>query len=150
MVVPSGYQEIASLRHHPYLIHIGPFYYRRDSESHPQCAFVVREDHCNFGGTAHGGMLFSFADFSACTAAMKMRDELVVTVSMTIDYVTPARVGELVETHMTLVRRTRRLAFVRGELRVGTRTVTVFQAVVSPLSRLRRGMEEAASAPSQA
>jgi acyl-CoA thioesterase len=54
----------------------------------------VREDMINGHGTCHGGMIFTFAD-SCFAFACNSRDQATVAMSCLIDFVNPARLGDV-------------------------------------------------------
>jgi uncharacterized protein (TIGR00369 family) len=105
--------------------HIGPLYYRRGEKGTRDefvMGFRVQPWHCNPAGTLHGGMMMTFADLMGGMGAMALADirgKFVPTVSMTFDFVAPARAGDWVEGRGELVRATRSLLFTHIYLTVG-------------------------------
>ena len=87
----------------------------------------VREDMLNGHDTCHGGFIFAVAD-SAFAFACNSRNHSTVAAGCTIDYVSPGRVGEVLEAHAQEVVLAGRTGVydvtVRGE---DGRTVAVFR-----------------------
>ncbi len=102
---------------------IGPFLARREGDGW-RYAFVAEQRHLNKGGVVHGGMLVSFADDAlGGTVFEAVGRQPVTTVQLNTQFISPARLGELVEMRAEVLRRTRTVVFVRGVLEAGERTV---------------------------
>ncbi|MBL4907888.1 MAG: PaaI family thioesterase, partial [Sneathiella sp.] len=86
-------------------------------------AFRPDERHLNGVNYVHGGMLMSFADSALARAINHQHKIRCVTIKMNSEFLSPVRAGDWVEAHMEVVRKTRSIAFVRGELKVGQKTV---------------------------
>lgn len=78
-----------------------------------ETGFRVSPRHINPHGTCHGGVLATFADFQiyAAQQAAKTGDRLTPTISMTIDYLSPAHLGEWIEARTELLRATSTIMF---------------------------------------
>jgi uncharacterized protein (TIGR00369 family) len=129
--LPAGYRPYPY--EDPFEDHVGPFGYKVDGK---RITFAVQTDerHRNTGGTVHGGMLMTFADFALCLQAVwDQPGEHCVTVSCHTDFVAPAQPGDLIEATGEVVRRTRTLAFVRGQLTAGDRVLLAFSGIVKRL-----------------
>src|SRR5271170_1034627 len=79
-------------------VHSGPYYFRKDAEGTPRCAFRVERKHLNGGGSTHGGCLLTFADYCLFVFAEDaLASSRGVTVSLNSEFVGPALEGDLVE-----------------------------------------------------
>ena len=91
----------------------------------------AEERHANHRGTIQGGLLSTFADFALGRAieadADDGRDR--ATVSLTVDFLKPARPGDWIESHSRVERVGGTLAFADCTLRVGDRDVVRARAV---------------------
>ena len=117
----------------PFENHSGPFFWaERDGIQH----FALRTEarHCNSHGIVHGGLMMTMIDLTMNINAKSAPDERFVTVSMNSEFVASATAGDLIEARADLVRRTRSLAFVRGQVNCGERTLLTASAVLKPLS----------------
>jgi uncharacterized protein (TIGR00369 family) len=133
--LPSGYRTYDY--EDPFEDLVGPFGYRVDGNA---VGFAFRSDerHANTGGTLHGGMLMTFADYALClTAVWDQPGEKCVTVSCNCEFVAAGRPGETVEATGEVIRRTRSLVFVRGQLTAGDRRLLTFSAIVKRLPGAR-------------
>lgn len=106
-------------------------------DQEPRFAFRASDKHCNTGGTVHGGMLVTFADFALCAIAAwdRLDQERCVTVSLNCDFTAPGHLGELIEAHGEIVRRTKSLAFVRGLVHSPNENLLSFTGVTKRFSR---------------
>lgn len=93
-------------------IMMGQFYGRMESGS-LVLAFRCSPRHMNNHGTCHGGMLASFADFSAYALRLKadLHETSIPTASLSIEYLRPVREGDWVESRVQLTKRGRNLIF---------------------------------------
>ena len=118
--LPAGW-KIMPAEDYPALI--GPFLARREGNGW-RYAFVAEERHLNKGGVVHGGMLMSFADDAlGATVWEAVGRRPVTTVQLNTQFISPARLGELVEARAEVLRSTRTVVFVRGVLEVAGRAV---------------------------
>ena len=118
--VPDGY-EIAEDQ--AFNSHVGPFYLRtQDNGVHG--LLPVRAYHLNRGGVVHGGMLMTFADMIMGRAAHNaIPDRRCATVSLNCDFVASAKLDDWVRGTARVVRRTRAILFVTGELHTDERPI---------------------------
>jgi acyl-coenzyme A thioesterase PaaI-like protein len=96
---------------------MGPIY-RKLIGNRSVAGFRVRHRHCNSSGICHGGWLSTFADVQL---VRQIVTELGIpgrgtrTVSLTIDFLAAAKLGDWVEGSAGLVGATRNLVFVQGQ-----------------------------------
>jgi acyl-coenzyme A thioesterase PaaI-like protein len=114
---------------------VGPFWTRQHGDRH-LFAFLAAPKHHNRRGVVQGGMLMTFADRSlgmTCWYANERRAQ--ATVHLDVHFVDAVQIGEFVEMHSKVVRRTRSLIFMSGELMVGTRVVATANGVWKTLGQ---------------
>lgn len=93
--------------------------------------FRVAERHANPVGACHGGAMATFAD-AQLIAVRGGREEgraHTPTVSLSVDYLSAAQLGEWVEAQVELIRETPTLLFVQSVIRVGNRPVARTSAI---------------------
>jgi acyl-coenzyme A thioesterase 13 len=128
MEVPAGFVPFPEQG--PFLEHVGPVHVREDGE---QLVLGLRaeERHANHRGTVQGGLLSTFADFALGRAieadAGDGRDR--ATVSLTVDFLKPARPGAWIESRTRVDRVGATLAFADCSLTVEGREVVRARAV---------------------
>lgn len=89
-------------------------------------AFAIADQHMNGAGAVHGGMLMTFMDVAMSQSARKATGARGCnTVSLTCDFVGPAKLGEVVEARVRITRQTRTIVFMAGELACGDRKILV-------------------------
>jgi len=114
----------------PFEDHVGPLGYKV-VDGTITFAFLADARHRNTAGTVHGGMLMTFADFALClTATWDQPGEKCVTVSCNSEFVAPGRPGDLIEASGEVVRRTKSLTFVRGQVYADDRILLNYSAIV--------------------
>jgi|TARA_B110000263_G_scaffold175126_1_gene153015 acyl-coenzyme A thioesterase 13 len=131
MRIPQGYETDPGFD--PAEDLIGPFYYQSVADTY-KFAFVAEERHCNLIGIVHGGVLMTFADFSACIEATeRYKDENCVTISFNSNFVSAGRVGELIECNANVTRKTGSMVFVTGEVYSNNEVLLTYSTVIKRL-----------------
>ena len=126
--LPAGYQPFAY--EDPFEDHVGPFGYKVE-DGRVSFAFQSDERHRNTGGTVHGGMLMTFADYALClTAVWDQPGERCITVSFNCEFVAAGRRGDTVESRAEVIRRTGSFTFVRGQIFSGGRVLLTCSVIV--------------------
>ncbi|NHN84862.1 hotdog fold thioesterase [Acetobacter musti] len=123
--LPAHFLSIPVFGHSGFDALTGSFAVRAEN-GHLLAGFRVEPKHCNHAGTCHGGMLATVCDGYLATAAMFEHDlqvPILPTMSLTVDFLAPARPGDWVEFHADVLRVTRNAAFVQGIGRVGPHPV---------------------------
>jgi uncharacterized protein (TIGR00369 family) len=124
---PAGFKLVDFARGRPeptFNTHVGNMYVKR-GEKGTRDEFVlairVQQNMCNPAGGLHGGMMMTVADLVGTMGGGYIAGlrKFLPTVSMTCDFVAPARVGDWVEGRAELVRQTRTLLFTNIYLTVG-------------------------------
>lgn len=133
--VPAGFRPVD--HGGPYFVALGPVYARHVAGRTSVIALRVGERHTNILGVTHGGMLATLADSAlGMNVAMARKPrQSIVTVSLTMDYLSSARVGEWLEAHVTIRRQGRQLSFAEALLQVGERVILRASAVFSVTGR---------------
>jgi acyl-coenzyme A thioesterase PaaI-like protein len=111
---------------------VGPIWARPTTspEEAPQLAFLAAPKHHNRRNVVQGGMLMTFADLSMGVAAWHANGKQPqATVQLDVHFVDAVDIGEFVEAHCKVTRRTRSLVFVSAELMVGDRVVCTANGV---------------------
>lgn len=116
--IPPGFRPIPMGG--PFMRHNGPFYGRLEG-NRLLFGFRVEERHCNPMKNCHGGMLASFADMLMPCAALYQETvperRFLPTISLQIDYISPAPLGAWVQGEADVLRRTRNMLFAHGLVR---------------------------------
>jgi uncharacterized protein (TIGR00369 family) len=123
--LPVGAENISAAG---YNRHAGPFYRLAiDVDGRGgRYAFIVQPKHLNNVGNIHGGLLMTFADVAMSrTARLAAGVESCNTVSLTVDFVGPGKLGDMVEAAVCVTRRTRTLIFQTANIAIGERIIMV-------------------------
>ena len=108
---------------------VAPFYFK-ESDEEIVCAFISERKHCNGHGMLHGGLLMTFADFALLALARKELNGPTVTVGFNAEFVSAGLEGQLIEARGEVVRSTKSLLFVRGEIFSGETTILTFSGIL--------------------
>ena len=102
---------------------VGPIYVTEHGESHEPIRLGMRIEsrHCNKIGICHGGMLMAFLDNSLGYVATRYLGNVTggPTISVTANFLRPARNGDWIESRVRIERSTRKMQFVSGGIVVG-------------------------------
>lgn len=102
----------------PFENRAGPFWV---DTQRPYFYLRLRQQHCNSGRIAHGGLLMTLADATAAATASRAMDNagFTVTVSCTNNFLGVVKEGDLLwsKARVTRVSKKERVVFVRGEIR---------------------------------
>ena len=124
----KGFELLAGLS--PFNALVGPLYQRRD-ERGISIGLRLEEKHTNSRGICHGGMLATLADL-ALGYALAGRGGAAgsfFTVQLSIDYASPAKAGEWVESEVEIQQAGARLAFANCYLVASGRRIARASAI---------------------
>ena len=108
---------------------VGPFWMKKDGDGY-RYGFIAEAKHHNRRGVVQGGMIMTFADRSMGMTAWYANDKKPqATVHLDVHFVDAVQIGEFVEAHCRVVRRTRSLVFMAADLVVGPRVVATANGV---------------------
>ena len=89
------------------------------------------QKHINGGDTIHGGLLMTFADFTLFAIAQDALDTgFGVTISLNGEFIAAGKLDDFVEAKGRVVRSTRSLILVQGEIVVGETTLFTFSGII--------------------
>lgn len=111
---PEGWVEFAV--DDPFQANNGPLFvaapFDGTDEEPLRLGFRVADKHCGFPGICHGGMIAMVLDNALGRSVQKACDVVIApTVSLHIDYMNAAALGEWVESRVRILRKTRRMVF---------------------------------------
>ena len=126
-MMPDGYTR--HTRRSPLTDPWEPLYARETGEA-VQLAVEVREAHCNARGFAHGGFISALADNAMGLSVVRLarlqpgqEEASAVTVTLALDYLDIARIGEWLELRPTVLKLGRSLAFAECRVVCGERLI---------------------------
>lgn len=123
--LPPGAESISS---GGFNLYAGPFYLlSADADgAGARYGFVAEQKHMNGSGTVHGGLLMTFADVAMSRTARNVAKVAACnTVSLTADFIGPGKLGDLIEAHVRVTRRTRTLVFQSADIKADDRVLMV-------------------------
>ena len=138
--VPAEFGPI--LRSSPFLDSIGPLY-SKGSGAEMVIGLRVEKRHTNARGALHGGVLTTIADVALgyALATSSEPPTPMVTVSLSVDFIGAAQVGDWIETRVDIQKRGSRLAFANASFSAGAERIArasgVFLVTTRPTSPAR-------------
>tara|TARA_R110000868_G_scaffold125417_4_gene331341 strand:+ start:13375 stop:13803 length:429 start_codon:yes stop_codon:yes gene_type:complete len=117
--IPHGFEP--HFRQSPVTTPWEPLYSRQDDEA-VAIAFRLAEQHCNSRGSLHGGVIAALADnamgLSYVSAHRKIYGDGsgAVTVSLNVDYVASAQIGQWIVVEPRIVKAGRSMGFVEATI----------------------------------
>jgi len=99
----DGYERLDSRS--PFVNHAGAFFIRKGEDGSVRIAAQVGEVQSNAEGYVHGGFLLTFVDFALSIATMG------ITLNLAADFLRPARIGDWLEAHITIRKRSSAVIF---------------------------------------
>jgi uncharacterized protein (TIGR00369 family) len=134
--VPEGF--VPATHGGPYAKELGPFW-SKPEESQVTLGLRLQHRHCNSAGAAHGGFVATLADLGLIHAVSVMREREgrprhhLTTVTLTVDYVAPAKEGCWLEVRAEVSRLGRNLCFTEGVMLADGKRVARVSAVMAVL-----------------
>lgn len=123
--IPDGF---APLETGGFFKTLGPWYGRSMDDAFVS-GLLIEERHCNLFGQIHGGMLATMADMTLCRGIFAKRHHgeagfpNISTLSLTVDYVGSARVGEWIEGQVNVLKSEGLITFAYCDIRCGKRQI---------------------------
>jgi uncharacterized protein (TIGR00369 family) len=129
--IPQGFEPLA--RNSPFLGLVGPLYQRRRTGEALSVGMRIEQHHANHAGMAHIGILCLLADIAMgyATATSTEPPTPVGTVSLSLDFVSTAKVGDWLESEVEVVRVGKRMAFAHCYLCVAGKRVVRASVVLN-------------------
>lgn len=126
-MTPEGFAR--HTRHSPLTDPWEPLFARETAES-VHLAVEIREAHCNARGFAHGGLISALADNAMGLSTVRLARQQpgqeqasAVTVTLALDYLDTARIGEWLEVQPSVLKLGRTLAFAECRVLCGERLI---------------------------
>lgn len=122
--VPQGYEPIDFGI--PFLQLAGPFYHKVGAPV-LHLALRVEHKHCNSLDTVHGGLLATLADVASVRALVQQRNngQRAFTISLNMDYVGQAVIGDWIEAHVTIKKASGGVTFAVCEIKVADKLIAL-------------------------
>ena len=113
--VPEGYKKLGW--HAGFDVLIGPMYYYKNESGDFKFITKILDKHLNANGVAHGGFSMTLTDiFFGTLAFVASGKKLTSTISLNCNFVSPGLQDEIVECDAKVIRKTRSMVFIEGNL----------------------------------
>jgi len=103
-----------------YMGHNGGFQFRQISALEYEYRAMIQDFHLNSSGVTHGGFIMTLMDSGLGTSVYQSLggDKKIATISLDVKFVAPSHKGDTLIGSARIVKITRSMVFVRGELHV--------------------------------
>lgn len=107
----------------------GPVWRSREGEQ-LKLALLTGRQHANRNGAVHGGVILALADHALGMVSLAQTGcSRQATISLNVQFVSAAALGDFIEVEAEIIRRTRTVVFLRGLLRVGPRVIATAEGI---------------------
>jgi uncharacterized protein (TIGR00369 family) len=125
--IPEGFTEVDYYA--PFSMSHGPTYERVIDENIIERAFRAEHKHLNGANMIHGGMLMAFGDAAMARTVRHVTGKRCVTIKMNSEFLSPAKLGDWVVARCEVVRDSKSVVFVRGEMKTRGHVVFVMDGI---------------------
>ena len=114
-----------------FMKHNGGLHFRKISKSDYQFKTTVQDFHLNPGGITHGGFIMSLMDSGMGTAAHRVlgAQTRAATISFDVKFISASTTGDLLMGNAKVLKKTRSLVFMQGEMRCGERLIATAEGI---------------------
>lgn len=114
-----------------FMHHNGGLEFRKISETDFQFRAKIQDIHLNPGGITHGGFIMSLMDSGMGTATHRVLGEnaRAATISFDAKFISASKTGDVLVGTAKVLRKTRSLVFMHGELRCGKHLVATAEGI---------------------
>ncbi len=114
-----------------FMKHNGGLEFRKISNSDYQFKATVQDFHLNPGGITHGGFLMSLMDSGMGTAAHRVlgAQKRAATISLDVKFISASTTGDILLGSAKVLKKTRSLVFMQGEIRCGERLISTAEGI---------------------
>jgi len=114
-----------------FMKHNGGLEFRKISNSDYQFKATVQDFHLNPGGITHGGFLMSLMDSGMGTAAHRVLGDQTraATISFDVKFIAASTTGDILLGSAKVLKKTRSLVFMQGEVRCGERLISTAEGI---------------------
>ena len=105
--------------------HNGGFEFRQISDTEYEYRATIQEYHLNSGGITHGGFIMTLMDSGLGTSVYRSLggEKRIATISLDVKFIAPSQQGETLVGSARIIKKTRSMVFVRGELFMGDKVI---------------------------
>lgn len=114
-----------------FMKHNGGLEFRTISKTDYQFRARIQDIHLNPGGITHGGFIMSLMDSGMGTAAHRALGEhaRAATISFDVKFISASRTGDILLGSAIVLRKTRSLVFMRGEIQCGKHLIATAEGI---------------------
>jgi uncharacterized protein (TIGR00369 family) len=124
-------EQFSNISHRGFMKHNGGFLFRKISESIYEYKATIEEFHLNSAGITHGGFIVSLLDSGMGTAAHRVLGPNIkaATISLDVKFISASKAGDLLIGSARVLKKTKSLVFMRGEVKCGKRLISTAEGI---------------------
>ncbi len=124
-------REFSDIAYRGFMKHNGGLQFRKISEVDYEYKTTIEDFHLNAGGITHGGFIVSLLDSGMGTAAHRVLgpDARAATISLDVKFISGSKAGDILIGSAHVLRKTKSLVFVRGEIKCGERLISTAEGI---------------------
>jgi uncharacterized protein (TIGR00369 family) len=113
-----------------FMKHNGGLLFKTISEKEYEFKTIIKENHLNAAGIAHGGFISAFVDAGAGTAAHRSADQNpCVTISLELKFISAVRLGQELYGKTKIQKKTKSMVFLTCELTASNKIVATASGI---------------------
>tara|TARA_B100001123_G_C15195593_1_gene981206 strand:+ start:608 stop:1027 length:420 start_codon:yes stop_codon:yes gene_type:complete len=113
-----------------FMKHNGGLMFRTISKNEYEFKTIIKENHLNAAGIAHGGFIAAFVDAGAGTAAHRSADQNpCVTISLELKFISAVKLKQELVGKATIQKKTKSMVFLTCELTIENKIVATASGV---------------------
>jgi uncharacterized protein (TIGR00369 family) len=124
-------ENFIEVGHVGYMGHNGGFHFRQIADSEYEYKATIQDFHLNSGGITHGGFIMTLMDSGLGTSVYQSLGgkHRIATISLDVKFVAPSHLGETLIGSAQIIKKTRSMVFVRGELFVADKVIATADGI---------------------
>jgi len=123
-----------------FMKHNGGLLFRTVSENEYQFKTIIKENHLNSAGIAHGGFISAVVDAGAGTAAHRtVENSSCVTISLELKFISAVKLGQELVGNVKIQKKTKSMVFLTCELKTENKIAATASGVWKKLKLTEAG-----------
>ena len=124
-------QEFSDIAYSGFMKHNGGLQFREISRTDFEYKTTIKEFHLNSAGITHGGFIVSLLDSGMGTAAHRVLGPNIkaATISLDVKFISASKAGDLLIGSARVLKKTKSLVFMRGEVKCGKRLISTAEGI---------------------
>ena len=124
-----------------FMKHNGGLLFKIISENEYEFKTTINKNHLNAAGITHGGFIAAFVDAGAGTAAHRTTDNICVTISLELKFISSIQLGQELIGKTKIQKKTKSMVFLTCKLTAANKIVATASGIWKILSKKLPGVK---------